>query len=201
MGKSEREYYQSLWILATAINLARTRENVLRSVVEHAAQTMEAKGCSIMLLTPDKEYLLHTVTHGISDSYIGKGPISADKSISDALQGIPVAVIDATEDNRIQYREQAEKEGVASILSMPMRLKQEIIGMLRVYTAKPYKFTREDMYYLGGVANLGAIALENARLYEAVDEDYDEFRKDILEWRSALGHEWHIGKSLVPVVE
>lgn len=197
MGKPEREYYQSLWILATAINLARTRENVLRSVVEHAAQTMEAKGCSLMLLTPDKEYLLHTVTHGISDAYIEKGPVSADKSIAGALQGIPVAVMNATEDNRIEYREEAGKEGIASIISMPVRLKQEIIGMLRVYTAKPYSFTREDMYYLGGVANLGAIALENARLYEAVDEDYDEFRRNILEWRAELGHDWHIGKSLV----
>ena len=201
MGKTEHDYYQSLWIIATAINLAQTRENVLRSVVEHVARTMEVKGCSLMLLTPDREHLLHTVSYGISDSYIGKGPVSADKSISDALEGIPVAVMNAIEDERIQYHEQAEKEGIASILSVPMRLKQEIIGMARVYTREPYQFTRDDMYFVGGVVNLGAIALENARLYEAVGKDYDEFRRDILEWRSALGHEWHIGKSLAPVNE
>jgi len=201
MRKTERDYYQSLWIIATAINLAQTRENVLRSVVEHVARTMEVRGCSLMLLTPDRKHLLHTVSYGISDSYIEKGPVSADKSISDALGGIPVAVMNAIEDDRIQYHEQARKEGIASILSVPMRLKQEIIGMARVYTTKPYQFTRADMYYVGGVVNLAAIALENARLYEAVGKDYDEFRRDILEWRSALGHEWHIGKSLATVNE
>ena len=82
MGKTEHDYYQSLWIIATAINLAHPSENVLRSIVEHVANAMGAKGCSLMLLTPDQAQLLHTASYGLSDSYIRKGPISAGRSIS-----------------------------------------------------------------------------------------------------------------------
>ena len=201
MGKTENDYYQSLYEVAAALNSAHTPESVLRSIVEMTAQAMEAKGCSLMLLTPDRKLLLHTVAYGLSDWYVRKGPVSADKSISDALEGKPVAVLDATEDERIQYREQAKKEGIASILSAPMMLREEIIGVIRIYTAEPCHFTMDDMYFVGVVANLGAIALENARLYDAVQKDYEAFRLEMLEWRAALGHEWIAQESVVPPEE
>ena len=198
MEDTKETYYQSLFELAAALNSARAPEAVLQSIVEGVAKTMGAKGCSLMLLSPDRKVLLHTVAYGLSDWYVRKGPVSADKSISEALAGRPIAVFDATGDLRIQYREQAKKEGIASILSVPMTLREEIIGVLRVYTAERRSFTVDDMYFVGGVANLGAIALENARLYQAVQKDYETFRRDMLEWRAALGYEWEAGESVTP---
>jgi GAF domain-containing protein len=154
-----------------------------------------------MLLTPDRKHLLHTAAYGLSDWYVRKGPVSTDRSISEALQGKAVSVLNAPEDERIQYREQAKKECIVSILSAPMMLREEIIGVLRVYTAEPYQFTLDDMYFVGAVANLGAIALENVRLYEAVQKDYEVLRQEMLEWGAALGHEWMFGESVVPLEE
>jgi GAF domain-containing protein len=196
MEDTKETYYQSLFELSAALNSARAPEAVLQSIVEGVAKTMGAKGCSLMLLSPDRKALLHTVAYGLSDWYVNKGPVSADKSISEALAGRPIGVFDAIGDLRIQYREQAKKEGIASILSVPMTLREEIIGVIRVYTEERRSFTVDDMYFVGGVANLGAIALENARLYEAVQKDYDTFRRDMLEWRAALGYEWEAGESV-----
>jgi len=198
MERAERNYYRSLYDVAAAANSARTPESVLHSIVEKVVQAMEAKGCSLMLLTPDRKLLLHTAAYGLSDSYVRKGPVSADKSLAAALEGKPVAVLDATEDEWVQYREQAKKEGIASILSVPMTLKEEIIGVIRVYTAEPRYFTMDDTYFVGAVANLGAIALENASLYDTCQRDYEAFRKDMLEWRAALGYEWIAQESVVP---
>jgi GAF domain-containing protein len=50
-----------------------------------------------------------------------------------------------------------------------------------VYTAEPRHFTEEDIHFVGAVANLGAIALENAKLYETLKKDYESFRRDMLE--------------------
>jgi GAF domain-containing protein len=145
--------------------------------------------------------LLHTAAYGLSDWYVRKGPVSADQSISESLKGNPVGILDATKDERIQYREQAKKEGIASILSVPMMLREEIIGVTRVYAEVPRRFSAEDIYFVGAVAHLGAIALENARLYETVQKDYEAFRRDMLEWRAALGYEWIVEKSVVPSEE
>ena len=72
-------------------------------------------------------------------------------------------MLDATEDDRIQYRPQAKEEGIASILSAPVMLAGDVVGVIRVYTGEPYHFTEADMYFVTAVANLGAVALENAR--------------------------------------
>ncbi len=201
MERNKEFYYTSLYELAATLNSARAPDSILQSVVEGVAKAMEAKGCSLMLLSPDRKVLLHTVAYGLSDWYIRKGPVSADKSISEALEGKAVAILDATKDDRIQYQEQAKKEGIASILSVPMMLREETIGVIRVYTAEPCHFIMDDIYFVGAVANLGAIALENARLYEAVQKDYETFRQDMLEWRAALGHEWMVGEAVTPSEE
>jgi len=198
MERDKESYYTSLYELAAALNSARSSESILQSIADGVAKAMGAKGCSLMLLSPDKKVLLHTVAYGLSDWYVRKGPVSADRSISEALEGKPIAVYEATKDERIQYREQAKKEGITSILSVPMMLREETIGVIRVYTSEPYHFTLDDMYFCGAVANLGAIALENARLYEATQKDYETFRQDMLEWRAALGHEWMVGEVVTP---
>lgn len=187
----KRSYYASLYEVAALVNSSRSPESVLSSIVEKVAKALDAKGCSIMLLTPDKKRLLHTVAYGLSDWYVKKGPLSADKSISEALEsGRPVVISDATTDERIQYREEKKKEGVVSILSVPMMLRDEAIGVIRVYTAEPRFFTRDDIYFVSAVANLGAIALENARLYDSIQKDFQTVTEELLEWRATFGEEW-----------
>ena len=188
--KVERRYYESLYEVATAMNSARTPENMLSSIVEKVANTLGAKGCSIMLLTPDRKRLLHTAAYGLSDWYIRKGPYLADKSIAETLRGKPVAILDASTDERMQYPEHQAKEGVVSILSVPIMLRDEVIGVMRIYTSEPFYFTNDDIYFVSAVANLGAIVLENAKLYEFVHKDYVTIRRELLEWRAAFGDEW-----------
>ena len=173
MKPTNETYYRCLYEMAETLNSARAPETILQAVVEGVANAMGAKGCSLMLLSPDRKVLLHTVAFGLSVWYVKKGPVSADKSISEALEGKAVAVLEATKDERIQYQEQAKKEGIASILSVPMMIREETIGVIRVYTAEPCHFTFDDMYFVGAVANLGAIALENARIYEGIKKNYE----------------------------
>jgi len=174
------DYYQGLYELAEAVNSSLGAESVLNSIVEKVAKAMDVKGCSLMLLSPDKKQLLHTAAWGLSDWYIRKGPVSADKSITQALEGKLVAIPFAPEDERVQYREQARKEGIVSILSVPMVLRDEIIGVLRIYTQERRDFNLDDEFFAAAAANLGAIALENARLYEAVAKDFRHFAEKCL---------------------
>ena len=134
MQKTKEDYYQSLYQLAETLNSSHVPQVVLQSIVEGVAKAMEAKGCSLMLLSPDRKVLLHTVAYGLSDWYVKKGPVSADRSISEALDGKAIAVYDATEDHRVQYREQARKKGSPPSLPVPMELRESIIGVIRVYT-------------------------------------------------------------------
>ena len=201
MVKERRDYYESVYHITSVLNSARDSRALLLSIVESVAEAMGAKACSLMLLTIERDVLLHTVAYGLSDWYLRKGPVAVGKILSDVLEGKPVAVLDAITDERVLYREQARKEGIASMLSVPMRLRGEVIGVLRIYTAKPYRFTKDDIHFVETVGNLGAVALENLRAYDMLQKDYETFRQDMLQWRAALGDEGMMGDLVEPAEE
>lgn len=201
MVKEKRDYYENVYQVTAILNSEREPRSLLHAIVENVAKAMGAKACSLMLLTAERDVLLHTVAYGLSDWYLRKGPVTVGKIIADVLKGKPVAVFDAPTDERVLYREQAKKEGIASMLSVPMKLRGEVIGVLRVYTARPYRFTKEDIHFAETIANLGAVALENLRAYEMLQKDYETFRRDMLQWRAALGYEGMIEDTARPPEE
>ncbi len=198
---AECNFYKSLYDLAVQINKANTPNSVLRHLVRLVTRAMKVRAGSLMLLTPDGKHLIHAAEYGLSGWYFREGQVFIDKSIEDALRGIPVAVFDAKRDERIKYQEQARSEGIVSILTMPIILREEVIGVIRVYTSTPYRFTDDDIYFVGAAANLGAIALENTRLYKNSEHEYNAFKREILEWRAALGTEWLSGDIVISANE
>jgi len=166
--------YRTLYAIAKELTSSLAPEEVLNSIVENTAKAIGAKGCSLMLLAPDKKQLIHTITYGLSESYLRKGPVRSDAVISEVLRGNPVAIQDAVQDPRVQYKEQAKREGIASMLSVPLMPEGEVIGVMRIYTSEQRQFSLEDIEVLGSVANLGAIALGKARMHEALGRDLEE---------------------------
>jgi signal transduction histidine kinase len=192
MANKAQRYYRSLYEIAAAVNSVRIPEGVLDSMAKTVSEALEAKGCSIMLLSADRKALLHTAAYGLSDWYVRKGPLSADKSIAEALEGKPVAILNAAEDERVQYREQAKQEGIASMLSAPMLFKGDVVGVVRVYTAEQHYFTRSEMYFVREVANLGAIALERAKELQQCFIEVDkleEGRRQFVRFLSIVAHD------------
>jgi signal transduction histidine kinase len=192
MANKTQRYYRSLYEIATAVNSIRIPEGVLDSMAKTVTEALEAKGCSIMLLSADRKALLRTAAYGLSDQYLRKGPLSADKSVSQALEGKPVAILNAAEDERVQYREQAKQEGIASMLSAPILFKGDVVGVIRVYTAREHYFTRSQIHFVREVANLGAIALERAKELQQCFIEVDkleEGRRQFVRFLSIVAHD------------
>ena len=189
METREARYYRALYQVAVTINSTLDTRQVLKAIAECTTKAVQAKACSIMLLSPDRRELYHNAAFGLSDWYVRKGPLSVDDSMSEALTGHSVVVLDVRSDPRVQYRPQAIREGIASVLSVPIRLRDQVIGVMRVYSGEPREFSSGDIEFVEAVANLGAIALENAHRYEEVKNDYDGVRQDLLEWYAIWGLE------------
>jgi two-component system NtrC family sensor kinase len=173
------QYSEALFEVATQISSSLSTDEVLKAIVESIAHAVNVKGCSLLLLSPDKRQLVHSASYGLSDWYLKKGPISADRSLSQALEGKPVLALNATEDKNVQYRWHVKKEGIASILAVPVILENEVIGMMRLYTSKPRRFSEAEIRFIVGVASLGALALQKARLHETVSKDLQQCNIDL----------------------
>ena len=174
--------YKILYDIAQKLNSNLAPQEVLRTIVESIRDAADAKGCSLMLLTPDRQELIHSVACGLSDWYVRKGPVKVDAAIAQALEAKPVAILDATTDRRVQYKEQAKKEGVVSLLSLPLKRRGQVIGIVRVYTAEPRQFPDNEIDFFSALANLGAVALERAELLE-------EEKRQFLRFVSTAAHD------------
>ena len=141
-------------------------DEMLGLIVEMAAQIMNARVCSLMLLDEDKGELVIRATQSLSQDYINKPPLPLGEGIAGrvAQEGLPVTVLDVREEPRYHYTDIARKEGLCSLLSVPLRVREQIIGVLNCYTAEPHHFTQEEIGLFSTLANQTALAIENANL-------------------------------------
>jgi GAF domain-containing protein len=114
-----------------------------------------------------------------SEKYLLKGPVEVDRSIPEAMEGEMVGIYNAREDPRAQYREEAAEEGIFSIISVPLSIKGRVIGVMRLYTPRPRTLLEEEIKFIEALAEMGAIAIENARMYERLRKDYEDIMGDI----------------------
>ncbi|HMA66428.1 MAG TPA: GAF domain-containing protein, partial [Desulfosalsimonadaceae bacterium] len=77
------------------------------------------------------------------------------------------------DDPRIQYPDAARKEGIASILSVPMSVGGKTIGALRVYTREPTEFDMDDVNFVQAVAHMTGMAIDMGRLYKGMKESIE----------------------------
>jgi signal transduction protein with GAF and PtsI domain len=171
------EYFEIFHEVTRAVLSVLNVKVVLHLIAKRVVSPLDAKASALMLLNEETRQLELVASHRLSQKYLEKGPVDADKSIAEALMGNPVWVEYAPTDQRIQYRDEARQEGVASILSVPMLVRGRTIGVLRIYTDRPRKFTDNELELVSAIAEIGALAIENAMIFEARGEELSRLLK------------------------
>ncbi|MDD3581601.1 MAG: GAF domain-containing protein [Desulfobacca sp.] len=167
MTTKERLYLLSFQEISRAVSSTLSVHEVMELIVNKLTEVMNLKGCTIRLVNPRTNTLELMASTGISEKYLHKGPVDMDKSVAEALSGRPVAIYDATSDPRIQYPQDAKEEGIATLVAIPILVKGQVIGVMRLLTSEPREFTMDEVEFAGAVAELGGQAIINAQMYEA----------------------------------
>ncbi|MEX1300840.1 MAG: GAF domain-containing protein, partial [Desulfotignum sp.] len=148
-----------------------------------------AKGCSVFLVNRETRELGLVASSGLSEEYLNKGPIHFMQTIREAKDAVPIAIYDVMDDPRIEYPEQAKKEGIASLLGVPVISSNKIIGALRVYTAEPWEFSHHDITLTQAVALICGMAMEMCRMYKGYKTSI-EILKSMRDGDSFKSHKW-----------
>ena len=164
--KNLRLNYDVLIKISRSLSKSKDPEEIIRTTVESLKSALDIKGCALFLINQQSQALEVAASTGLSNEYLNKGPVSALRSIADSLEDGPLAVYDVSDDPRIQYPEQARKEGIASILSVPIMIGDKAIGAIRVYTAEKWEFTLDDVNFVQALAQIAGILIEMTRLYQ-----------------------------------
>ncbi len=170
MARKEIAYFRIFHEVSRAILSVLDSKEVLRLIVKRIVPAMKLKASSLRLLNEKTNDLELVSSRFLSKKYLRKGPLDADKSVPEVLEGKPVLIVDAQNDPRIQYRKEKAEEGIASILSVPVQIYNKVIGMLRLYTSSPRSFTEGDIEFVSALGEMAGLAIINARMYEKEKE-------------------------------
>jgi GAF domain-containing protein len=99
--------------------------------------------------------------------------------VDETLAGKPVVIPDVQSDPRDQYRKEKKKESIVSILSVPIRTKEKVRGVMRLYGGNRKEFTEVEIMLVTALAYPGGLAIQNASLYLLVENDVKDLREDI----------------------
>jgi GAF domain-containing protein len=169
-----KDYYTTLYQTALIISSSLELEQVLQSIVKSVAEAMGAKAVGLRLLDPETGELHLSAKYGFSESYLHKGPVDLKHSTIDneALCNQVVYIPDVRIDPRFQYQNAARQEGLVSAICVPLEVRGQAIGVMRVYSGTVTTFDDDDVKFLSVLASLAAQAIDNAQLYETLRNSY-----------------------------
>ena len=156
----------ALYKMVTEMGGCSELQTLMDSATQNTAQIMGVKACSIKLLNDQRERLTFASIYGLSDNYdktkdgieIAKSPINRK-----IIEGSLSAIGKIDEKDYFQYPEDIRKEGIASMMCLPLAVEKMVLGVFCVYSAKSYYFAEEDVNFFSLIADLTALSLENLK--------------------------------------
>jgi signal transduction protein with GAF and PtsI domain len=152
--------------ISQAISSDQYLDNILKLIVTVTANVMDSKICSLWILDEKEKVLKIRATQAISEAYLKERSLKLGEGIVGCVaeQNKSLAILDVLKEPRYKEKELARKEGLVSMLSVPLTVKDKVIGVINVYTSYPHEFTETERAVLTTVANQAAICIENTEL-------------------------------------
>ena len=159
--------YLDLFVEVTkAVTASRQLDEVFELIVRKIPEIMDVDAATIRLLDPSGKNLVLRGASGLSEAYLNRGPIDTEEPVFKALKGDPMVIEDAGNDPKIDYPEATKNEGIHTILVVPIPIRGEINGILRLLTKSPRSFQQDEIDFVAALGEQCGIAIENARIFE-----------------------------------
>ncbi len=141
-------------------------EDMLGVIVEMVAKTMQVYSASLLLFDQGEGELVIYATAGGRAEALHRPPRAPGEGIASIVAQTrkPVVVADVRLDARFRDPERARREGLCSLLAVPLMVRDRVIGVLRCYTTTTTMFSDVEVNLLSTLANQTALAIENAQL-------------------------------------
>ncbi|WP_457551058.1 GAF domain-containing protein [Desulfobacula sp.] len=154
-------------VIKSAMRQSSDLEDMSNSLVQLLTGALDISGCTLFLENPDKQELEILTSFGLSAEYLSKGAISSKKSIAAIYNQKPLVIMDTADTNLLQYPEDAKKEGIKSIISLPVVFSGKVIGGLRLYNHQSWDVSDRDLETLMLFADHVGMAMTYTRLLNA----------------------------------
>jgi GAF domain-containing protein len=177
MGADSKTTFLDLFIEVTkALTSSLDLDEVFDLITRKIPEVINVDAATIRLLDASGQKLVLRAARGLSDTYLNRGTIDTEEPVFKALKGEPILIEDADQDARINYPEATQREGIKTILVVPIPIRGEINGILRLLTKQPRTYSRDEIDFVTALGEQCGIAIENARIFEKQQMQLNYFK-------------------------
>jgi K+-sensing histidine kinase KdpD len=162
--------------VAQLASSARDWDEMLRIVIDRTTDAMAVEVSSLYLLERGKGILRLVATNGLNRRFIGKATLRVGEGITGwvANARVPAAARDVRADPRFKWIAGVDEERFTSMMSVPLLIHGEIVGVVNVQSEQERAFDKESIEFLQTIANQVAGIIEKGRLQREAERKLRE---------------------------
>jgi len=180
-GEMQKQHHElvALSRISAALSGLWDLDAILRVALDTALNIMDGTIGGILLLDEQSQTLSYRVHQGLSDGYVKEMHLSLGEGIAGrvAESGRAVLLEDISTDTRVAHPDVVTTEGLKAFISVPLRAKDRVLGVINVASRMSHRFTTNDMYLLHSMGDQLGVAIEQARLYERLTKARERYRQ------------------------
>jgi signal transduction histidine kinase len=176
------KYYHDLVALSrvsAAISGLLDLDAILKIGLDNVLNIMNGTVGGIMLLDESNQTVCYRVYHGLSNKFAGEMCLRLGEGIAGkvAQSGRAVLLEDISSEPDAARIDLISSEGLKAFLSVPLRSKDNVLGVMNVASHESHRFTKEDVHLLHSIGDQLGTAIEQARLHDRLRKARERLRK------------------------
>ena len=180
-NETQRQHHElvALSRVSAALSGLWDLDAILSVALDNMLNIMNGTIGGILLLDEQTQTLSYRVHQGLSTKYVEEMHLSLGEGIAGrvAQSGKSVLLKDISADPRVARPDLVSTEGIKAFISVPLRAKDKVLGVINVASHTPHRFTTNDMYLLHSIGDQLGVAIEQARLYERLRKARERLRR------------------------
>lgn len=166
--------------ISLRLNSTMDPEQLLQSIIESATELLECEAVSILLYDETTQKLHFAAATGSDPQRLAEIPVPKDHSIAGVVfrENRPVLVADVHDDPRhYEFVSEQVHFHPVNMIGVPMRIREKVMGVLEALNKNEGIFDKDDADILSIIANQAAVAIQNARQMQAIQNAYAEIQR------------------------
>ncbi|MFC2072076.1 GAF domain-containing protein [Chloroflexota bacterium] len=180
-GEMERHHHELLALsrISAALSGLWDLDAILRVALDNVLNIMDGTIGGILLVEEQTQTLFYRVHQGLGKEYVEGVRLRLGEGIIGrvAQSGKAILLEDISNDSRVAYPTLVNAEGLKAFIAIPLRTKDNVLGVINVASRETRRFTTNDTYLLHSIGDQLGVAIEQARLYERLRRARERLRR------------------------
>lgn len=172
-------HLDALTRISCAVSGLSDLDDILDVALDTVLQIFGESIGGVLLFDEELKKLCYKVHRGLSAKFAGEMCLLPGEGVAGkvAVTGEPVLLEDISQDMSAARLDLIRAEGLRGFVSVPLKAKDKVVGVMNLVSYLAGQFSTDDMYLLNSIGYLLGTAVEQARLYEGLDDARERYQR------------------------